>query len=85
MPGNWGRAGDGLRVSVTVVLNPQGPGRTGWGGGAVAEPWKEEEQSCLWFCLKAGLGCCRGKLVKGLGRLKNNKLDFPNARSDLTL
>lgn len=56
--GGWERAGEGLRVTVAVGLNPWGPGG---GRGCFAEPWKGEEQACLWLCLEAGLGCCRGK------------------------
>lgn len=57
--GGWGRAREGLRVRVAVLHSPPGPGRLG--GGGVAEPWKGEEQECLWLSLEAGLGCCRGK------------------------
>lgn len=56
--GGWGRAGEGLRVTAAVVLHPWGPGG---GRGCCAEPRKGEERACLWLCLEAGLGCCRGK------------------------
>lgn len=60
MPGNWGRAGDGLRVSVTVVLNPQGPGRTGWGGGRLPNRGRRKSSRVYGSALRLGLDAVGG-------------------------
>lgn len=77
------RAGEGLWVTVAVVLNPWGPGR--WKGGVLPNRGRGRSRRVYGSALRLGLDAAGGKIVEGLGRLKKNKLDFPSARSGLIL